>query len=105
MMLRTLFRSIKFAPFGVVSSFLLLFGCTAMPPVQEMSNARQTLRAAQEVKAQRYAPEFLGKAETLLQSAETQLAEGKYEQARASALAAREQAIRARQKALLQQRN
>lgn len=105
MKLRTLFRPFKFAPFGVLSIFLLLFGCTALPPVQEMSNARQTLRAAHEVKAGRYAPEYLGKAEILLQTAETQLAEGEYEQARVSALAAREQAIRARQKALLEQRN
>lgn len=105
MKLKTFFRQFRFAPLGVFSVFLLLFACTTMAPVQEMSNARQTLRAAHQVKAQRYAPELFGKAEHLLQAAEIQLAEGEYEQARASALAARQEAIRARQRALSQQRN
>jgi len=84
---------------------MFLFACTTMAPVQEMSNARQSLHAAQEVRAESYAPELFGKAKNLLQAAEQQLADGEYEQARVNALAARQEAIRARQKAILEQRN
>ena len=105
MKLKTFFRKFVLAPLGISGVCLLLFACTSMAPVQEMSNARQSLQAAHEVKAESYAPDLFGKAKNLLQAAEEQLAEGEYEQARINALAARQEAIRARQKALLKQRN
>jgi hypothetical protein len=105
MKLKIFFRRPGVAPLGVSFLFLFLFACTTMAPVQEMSNARQTLRAADDAEAARYAPEILGKARDLLQAAEQQLAAGDYEQARSYALSARQEAIRARQKALSQQRD
>ena len=84
---------------------ILLSACATKVPVQEMSNARQTLRAAHQVKAQHYAPELFDKAESLLKAAENELSEGEYAQARAYAVAAKQEAIRARQKAISQQSN
>ena len=84
---------------------MLLSACATSAPVQEMSNARQTLQAAHQVRAKQFAPELFGKAESLLKAAESELSEGEYAQARAYAVAARQEAIRARQKALDEQGN
>lgn len=105
MKLKHFFRK-NHIPATVVSGLtLLLSACATAVPVQEMSNARQTLRAAHQVNAQQFAPELFGKAENLLKAAENELSEGGYVQARAYAVAARQEAIRARQKALDQQKN
>jgi len=79
---------------------LLLAACAVNPPVQEMSNARQSIQSAYEVKAQRYAPEALKEAERLLQQATTALDAGDYPGAQEYAIAAQQQAIKARQQAL-----
>lgn len=83
----------------------MLLSCSLNPPVQEMSNARQTIQAAQEAQAQVYAPETLREAETLLQKATQALEAGDYLSARENAVAAQQQAIKARQQALSKQRN
>lgn len=79
---------------------LLLFACTVNPPVQEMSNARQTIQSAYEVKAKQFAPVALKQAERLLQQATAALDAGDYEGARKYAIAAQQQATKARQQAL-----
>lgn len=89
----------------VVCASVLLIACTVNPPVQEMSNARQTIQAAQEVQAAVYAPEALREAEALLQLATGALETGDYAAAREHALAAQQQAVKARQQALSNQRN
>ena len=105
MKLQHFFRRNLIARIGVASLSLLFSACAITAPVQEMSNARQTLRAAHQVKAQQYAPELFDKAENLLKAAENELSGGEYAQARAYAVAAQQEAMRARQKALSVQKN
>lgn len=73
-----------------------LTGCAIVPPVQEMSDARQAIRAAEEANAREHAPGNLHQAETLLDQATRSLDRGAYDEARHEAVAAREQAIQAR---------
>jgi hypothetical protein len=105
MKLKTFFRKFLIVPTGVASLIFSLSGCATTVPVQEMSNARQTLRAAHQVKAPHYAPALFDKAENLLKAAESELAGGRYAKAKAYAVAAKQEAIRARQKALSEQQN
>lgn len=74
-------------------------GC-ASAPVQEMSNARQAIGAAQAVQAEEYAPERLKSAERLLGRAERELDAGRYGKARRHAQAAWEEAVEARSLAI-----
>ena len=105
MKLQYFFRNNLTASIGVAGLSLLLSACATTAPVQEMSNARQTLHAAHQVKAQQYAPVLIDKAENLLKAAENELSDGEYAQARAYAVAAQQEAMRARQKALSVQKN
>lgn len=77
----------------------VLFGC-ASAPVQEMSDARQTIDAAREAGAARHAPDGLAKAEQLLREATSDLENRRYEQARERARMAREAAQEARRQAM-----
>jgi len=77
---------------------LYLAGC-AGAPVQEMSNARQAVRAAEQAGAQEKAPDQLAAAQTLLKQAEGNITRGEYREARDHALQARVKAIEARQTA------
>ena len=70
-------------------------GC-AGAPVQEMSNARQAVRAAEHAGASTSAPEVLGEAKALLKSAESLLRRGDYRSARDQAELARTRAVEAR---------
>ena len=79
---------------------LVLISCSINPPVQEMSNARQAIQSAYEVKAQLYAPAPLKEAEQSLEEATNALDTGDYISAREYAIAAQQQAIKARQQAL-----
>jgi hypothetical protein len=77
-----------------------LAGCAATAPVQEMSDARQALQAAEQVGAQEQAlPSYLS-AQRLLESAEALLNEGNYRSAREKANLARRHAVEAREQAL-----
>lgn len=78
-----------------VALLALLAGCVSGPPVQEMSNARQVIRAARDAGAAPTSVESLGEAERLLSQAEAQLQRGEYKAARRDALAAREKAAEA----------
>ena len=74
-------------------------GC-AGAPVQEMSNARQAVRAADQADAALYAPELFNEAQRLLKLAQTNISRGNYRESREYALQARDKAIEARQAAL-----
>ena len=74
---------------------MLASGCAGWP-VQEMSNARQAIVAAQKAGADQYAPEMLAEAQRLLASAKANSNKGDYRAARDEADQAREKAIEAR---------
>lgn len=73
----------------------LVAGC-AGAPVQEMSNARQAVRAAEKAGAATAAPELLTEAKQLLKDAKTHLNQRDYRSARDDAESARAKAIEAR---------
>jgi hypothetical protein len=83
---------------------LCLVGCAVAPPVQEMSNARQTLQAARQANAEQFAPLLYQRAEQLMDEASVALNSGDYHKARQLALESKQQAIKARQQALSKQR-
>lgn len=70
-------------------------GC-AGAPVQEMSNARQAVRAAEKAGAATLAPELMTEARQALRSAEFHLRQGEYRTAREAAELARDKAVEAR---------
>jgi Domain of unknown function (DUF4398) len=72
-----------------------LGGC-AGAPFQEMSDARQAIRAAERAGAAQYAPDPLGKARQLVERARVGMQKGDYRQARDDAEQAREKAMEAR---------
>jgi hypothetical protein len=72
-----------------------LGGC-AGAPVQEMSNARQAVKAAERAGATNVAPELMGEARLLLKNAEVHLRQGEYRTARDEAELARTKAVEAR---------
>lgn len=69
-------------------------------PVQEMSNARQAIKAARDAGAEQVAPDTLREAQVLLESAEANLRRGAYKHARRDAVAARGKASEALDAAL-----
>lgn len=75
-----------------------LTGCVGVP-VQEMSDARQAVRAAQKAGAADLAPEMYSQARQHLSKAQTSLNLGQYRSARDEAQQAREKAIEARRTA------
>ncbi len=81
-------------------SLLLFTACTVMPPVQEMSDARQAIEAAREVHAEQYAPQKLRSAEDSMELATRTLEQGEYEAARMAATVAKALAIKARDAAV-----
>jgi hypothetical protein len=70
-------------------------GCVGAP-VQEMSNARQAVRAAEKAGAVTIAPELLTEARQALRNAELSLRQGDYRTAREAAELARAKAVEAR---------
>ena len=78
---------------------LLVHGC-ATAPVQEMSDARQALDAAETAAVASEPPGELLVGRELLQRAEESLERGDYEQARALAIDARQAAVTAGEKSL-----
>ncbi len=78
----------------------IVAGC-AGAPVQEMSDARQAVRAADKAGAEQYAPELMTEAERLLASARSNLYKGEYRLARDEAEQARDKAMEARRVAEL----
>ena len=74
---------------------LLLVGCVTSPPVQEMSDARQAISAAEAADAGRLAPESLTEARRYLEEAERQLQDEAYGSARFNAVRAKNRALAA----------
>lgn len=72
-----------------------LAACATSPPVQEMSDARQAITAAEEAAAAERAPALLGEARRLLAEAERHLREESYGQARMNAQRAKNRAVEA----------
>lgn len=80
--------------FVVASGALMLFAC-AGAPVQEMSNARQSLAAAQQAQAEKSSPVDMENARHYLDAAQTALDAGDYSTAREDALKAQQSALKA----------
>lgn len=89
-------RAILYALALLVGAVLMLSGCATTPPVQEMSDARQALRAAEEARAPDLAGDTYQRSRELLEQAETRLQQGEYRSARYKAKEAKRLAIEAR---------
>jgi hypothetical protein len=78
----------------LIAGFVLpgLSAC-AVAPVQEMSDARQALKAAEQAGAAELAAESLQRAQALLHDAESKLSRHQYEEARKDANAAKAEAL------------
>ena len=79
----------------IVALCMGFFACSAGPPVQEMSDARQAIAAAREAGAENLAAEDLRAAEAFLDSAQRNLSERAYGSARRDATLAKEKARKA----------
>jgi hypothetical protein len=79
---------------ALASAAALLYAC-AGAPVQEMSDARQTLAAAEQAQAEKSAPAEMESARHYLDAAQAALDAGDYSTAREDALKARQAALRA----------
>ena len=78
---------------AVMVAMLVAAGCTASPPVQEMSDARQAITAAKEAGAAEYAADELDAAVEFLNSAEIYLKNNAFHFARRDAIAAKSKAL------------
>ena len=70
-----------------------LSACASLPPLQEMSNARQTIAAAKEMNSYAEQSQKIQEAERLLSRAERRMEVNLYESARQDALRAQKEAI------------
>ena len=70
-----------------------LSACATLPPLQEMSNARQTIAAAKEMSSSAEQSQKIQEAERLLSRAERRMEVNLYESARQDALRAQKEAI------------
>jgi len=73
----------------------MVAGCVTAPPVQEMSDARQAIMAAEEADAARLAADTLSEARRFLADAERQIQEETYGPARMNAVRAKNRAVQA----------
>ena len=71
---------------------VLLAGCVTSPPVQEMSDARQAITAAEEADAEKVAADTLADARRFLAEAERHIQEQAYGPARINAVRAKNRA-------------
>jgi hypothetical protein len=74
-------------------AMLVLAGCVTAPPVQEMSDARQAITAAEQADAGRVAADTLADARRFLEEAEKQIQEEAYGPARMNAVRAKNRAL------------
>lgn len=89
-------RRCRRAPVIAAALLLAVLAGCASAPIQEMSDARQTINAARDAGAESEAPGSLGRAESLLHEAQQHLESMNYQRARNDAVAARMQAQKAR---------
>jgi hypothetical protein len=86
----------QWAPrFTAAVAAVLLIGCATAPPVQEMSDARQAIAAAEEADAAERAPDTLNEARRFLETAEDLLRQEAYGPARVNAVRAKNRAVEA----------
>lgn len=95
-----LLNRLKFLPVWLLGA-VVVTACAVVPPVQEMSDARQALVAAREAQAEKYAEQKLRSAEDSMDLATRTLNQGEYEAARMAASVAKALAIKARDEALM----
>jgi F0F1-type ATP synthase membrane subunit b/b' len=76
---------------------VFVVGCATSPPVQEMSDARQAIVAAEDADAARLAPAPLDDARRFLSQAETQIRDRSFTMARSNAIRAKNRAVDALQ--------
>ena len=74
---------------------VVMGGCVTAPPVQEMSDARQAIRAAEDADAERLAAGVLDDARRFLAEAERQIQQQSYGPARLNAQRAKNRAASA----------
>jgi hypothetical protein len=72
---------------------LVVAGCVTAPPVQEMSDARQAISAAEQANADRVAADTLADARRFLAEAEQQIQQQSYGPARMNAVRAKNRAV------------
>ena len=90
---------------NIVLFTIVLGACTTIAPVQEMSNARQSIKAAKDANAENLATNILSEAQQRLKSAMRELDAGEYERARILALEAKHLALKAKQLAASNKQN
>lgn len=90
---------------NIVLLSLWVGACAMSAPVQEMSNARQSIKAAQDANAENRAGNVLIEAKQRLRSAMRELDAGEYERARILAIEAKHLALKARQLAVSNNRD
>ena len=84
----------------IVLALFILSGCATLPPLQEMSNARQTISAAKELSENAAADVKILEAERLLARAQRRIEVNLYDSARQDALRAQKEAIEFIEKAI-----
>lgn len=80
----------------LLSALAFTGGCATAPPVQELSDARQAIMAAEDAGADQYASSRLTEAQSLLHRAQEKLHDRDYRGARLDAVSAHSHAIEAR---------
>ncbi|MDM8560359.1 DUF4398 domain-containing protein [Candidatus Parabeggiatoa sp. HSG14] len=88
--MRRVYQSLCFC----VLIITIIVGCSRVP-MQEMSDARQAIKAARDVEAEHYVPSFWAKAKRDLKQAQQHLEVGQFNQARSVAELAKKQAVHA----------
>jgi len=84
----------------IVISWCIIIAACATAPIQEMSDARQSLQAARDAGAEKYAFATLHNAETALEQAEKKLENRAFKDARLNAEQAKVEAMNAQEIAL-----
>ena len=93
--------SSRFRVIGVSIALAALISCATLPPLQEMSNARQTIAAAKEFSDEANNNQRIIEAERLLARAERRIEVNLYEAARLDAVRAQNEAIDYLEEALI----
>ena len=86
--------------FTILLGLFILTGCATLPPLQEMSNARQTISAAKGLSENAATDKKILEAERLLARAQRRIEVNLYDSARQDALRAQEEAIEFIEKAI-----
>ncbi len=84
---------VRFLSFALCLTFL--GACATAPPYQEMSDARQAIKLAEEAGAASKQPALFGEAQEFMASAKRRIDKRQFGTARYDAIRAREKAIRA----------